>query len=92
MINLLKEEFKSTAFFIFRYMERRCIFLENCPHLRYNQGFRETVRNSEGRVIGERNTTKIRSTLFAIMQEEVRNFCKQSSSWLFDVHGQVCYA
>ena len=80
----------SIAFFIFRYMERRCVFLEDCPHLRYNEGYRETIRNSEGRVIGERNTVKMRSTLFAIMQEEVGNFCKQSISWSSDVHRQVC--
>ena len=73
-------------------MERRCIFLENCPHLCYNEGYRETIRNNEGRVIGERNIAKLRSTLFAIIQEEVANFCKQSSSWLSDVHRQVCYA
>ena len=64
-------------------MKRRCMFLENCLHL-------ETIRNSEGRVIGERNTTKMRSTLFGIMQEEVGNFCKQSLSWSSDVHRQVC--
>ena len=64
-------------------MERRCIFLENCPHL-------ETIRTKEGRVIEERNTAKMRSTLFAIMREEIGNFCKQSLSWSSDVHRQVC--
>ena len=66
------------------------MFLENCPHLCYNEGYRKTIRNSEGRVIGEINTTKMRSILFAIMLEEVENFCKQSTSWSSDIHRQVC--
>ena len=83
MTNRPKEQFNFIAFFIFSYMERRCMFLENCSHL-------ETIRKSEGKVIGERNTTKMRSTLFAIMQEEVGSFCKQSLSWSSDVYRQVC--
>ena len=70
-------------------MERRCIFLENCPHLCYNEGYRKTIRNSKGEVV-EINTAKMRSTLFAIMLKEVGNFCKQSMSWSSDIHRQVC--
>ena len=71
-------------------MERRCIFLENCPHLCYNEGHKKAIKDNEGKVIRVINTTKMRSTLFDIMLEEVKNFCKQSMSWSADLHRQVC--
>ena len=46
-------------------MERRCIILESCPTLQYNDG--------EG--VGNTNIRHLRSLLFDLMQEEVLSFC-----------------
>ena len=49
--------------------------MEDCPHLMYNEGIIEDVRNSSKQIIGKRYYTKMRSSLMAIMINEVTSFC-----------------
>lgn len=72
-----------------RYMERRCRFMEDSIFFQNNVGLPYPVRDNEGKKIGECKMTKLRSTVFEIMLQEVPNFCKLSMSWSLECHRQV---
>lgn len=55
--------------------------MENCPQLIFNSGYMNKQVGLD--------TNHLRSTLFKIMLEEVKVFCKQKMSWR-DVESQVC--
>ena len=65
-------------FILFRYMSRRCNFLETFPAYNFNQG-----------VGPERaNTKKLGSTLMKAMLREVQQYCIKES-WSILTHQQV---
>ena len=68
--------------FVFRYMNRRCQFLENFPGYNYNQG--HGTNKADTRQLG--------STLMNAMLKEVSRFCDQSTkeNWSVEAHQQVC--
>ena len=71
----------------YRYMKRRCTFLDNLSAFNYNVGY--------GEYIGERQRTDTRhlgSTLMETMLKEVTDFCDPSikESWSQEAHQQVC--
>ena len=70
----------------YRYMKRRCTFLDNLPAFNYNTGY--------GEYIGERQKTDTRhlgSTLMQTMLKEVTDFCdpRIKESWSQEAHQQV---
>ena len=72
----------------FRYMERRCRFLDNMPAFNYNTGVGEYIAN------GHRSDTKqLGSTLMETMLREVADFCDPEikKSWTPKGHQQVSY-
>ena len=71
-------------------MERRCRFMEEkSPFFRFNAGTRHPILDQNGKKTGEWSTRKMRSIVFEIMIEEVKNFCKSSISWSSETHRQV---
>ena len=75
---------------IIRYMERRCKFMEEeSPLFRFNAGTKHPILDQNGKKTGEWSTQKMRSIVFEIMIEEVKNFCKSSISWSSETHRQV---
>ena len=67
--------------FTYRYMHRRCHFLEECPYLKYNQGFAPGVPvkdETTGKMVQKKedykDTSKLRSVLFNTMRREVTYF------------------
>ena len=70
----------------YRYMKRRCEFLDNCPGFNYNTGSGEYIV-----VDGNKQRTDTRhlgSTLMQTMLKEVTNFCDPSikESWSQEAH------
>ena len=67
-------------------MERRCIILESCPTLQYNEGV-GVGDNGE-----DCNIRYLRSLLFDLMQEEVLGFCnpKEAAEKHQQVDFQLC--
>ena len=67
-----------------RYMQRRCIILENCPTLQYNAGVG----------VGDNgdccDIRYLRSLLFDLMQEEVLSFCNPKE--VAEKHQQVHFS
>ena len=67
-------------------MHRRCQFLEECPYLKYNQGYAPgdpAKNNKTGKAVMQKreqykDTTKLRSVLFNTMRREVAYFSDQS--------------
>ena len=54
-------------------MHRRCHFLEECPYLKYNQGYAPGDPGEQ-----YRDTSRLRSVLFSTMRREVAYFSGQS--------------
>lgn len=74
----------------FRYMKRRCAFLDNCPGFNYNTGSSDYVTNAQGK--REKNdTTQLGSTLMDTMLKEVGDFCDPfiRENWAMKPHHQV---
>ena len=67
--------------YVYRYMYRRCHFLEECPYLKYNQGRApgDAVRDKTGKMVHKnyKDTSKLRSVLFHTMRREVAHFSEQ---------------
>ena len=75
----------------FRYMKRRCAFLDICPGFNYNTGSSDYVTNAQGK--REKNdTTQLGSTLMDTMLKEVGDFCDPfiRENWAMKPHHQVC--
>ena len=86
-------------------MYRRCHFLEECPYLKYNQGFAPGVpikdRSTGNMFQGEesyKDTSRLRSVLFNTMRKEVAYFSEQciggmheKGSQYHQVHSNLCF-
>ena len=90
----------SQILYKFRYMKRRCQFLENFPAFIYNTGVGEYTDSRHGRrmstptIEGERlatNTRMLGSTLMNAMLKEVSDFCDPEikENWSAKAHQQV---
>ena len=66
----------------FRYMHRRCNFLDNCPAFNYNMG---------RSVPGAEDTSYLGSSLMRAMLKEVTDFCNPEilKNWSCKPHQQV---
>lgn len=66
----------------FRYMHRRCKFLDDCPAFNYNMG---------RSVPGAEDTSRLGSTLMRAMLKEVADFCNPEilKNWSCKPHQQV---
>ena len=63
---------------IYRYMHRRCNFLEECPHLKYDAPSGPVKRKRTKKMVTEKERcTKLLSVLFRTMRREVAYFCEQ---------------
>ena len=66
-------------------MHRRCHFLEECPYLKYNQGYAPGIAVKDektGKAVPRKrehykDTSKLRSVLFSTMRREVAYFSDQ---------------
>ena len=72
------------ACLIYRYMHRRCHFLEESPYLKYNQGYAPGVAVKDeitGKMVQKekhyKDASKLRSVLFSTMRREVAYFSDQ---------------
>ena len=74
----------------FRYMKRRCEFLDNLPAFNYNNGGGEYVKDDQGRYTCT-NTKQLGSTLMRTMLKEVSDFCDPAikANWSSQPHQQV---
>ena len=75
----------------FRYMIRRCRFLEDCTYLQYNMGVGPCF-DAEGKTTGKFNDIKqLRSVLVDVMKDEVENLCNPTiaKNWELSTHSQV---
>ena len=74
----------------FRYMKRRCAFLDTLPAFNYNTGIGEPIIDESGQIT-RTDTRQLGSTLMATMLEEVNNFCHPSiqANWSNKPHQQV---
>lgn len=76
--------------YICRYMERRCLMLEKCAQLQYQQmGTSSLLKDERNSILKDISTTHMRSTLLEIMKEEVRDFCDSSVIKSSEDHQQV---
>ena len=87
-----KYYFYSILFFSYRYMKRRCYFLDNCPGFNFNTGKGEFIRDASG-IRRVSNTSKLGSVLMRTMLNEVDNFCDPSAkaNFTYQAHQQVNY-
>ena len=69
--------------YVYRYMKRRCEFLDSHPHFNFNPGKAVNPGKSHA------NTEKLGSTLMRTMLKEVREFCDPSIRDQKS-HQQVC--
>ena len=74
----------------YRYMKRRCYFLDNLPAYMYNTGSAEMVVDEKGKSM-RNNTKKLGSTLMKAFLREVDEFCDPSTQadWSKKPHQQV---
>ena len=74
----------------YRYMKRRCHFLDNCPSFNYNSGVGELQVDESGKKTPT-NTKQLGSTLMQTMLMEVGDFCdpKIKENWSLKPHQQV---
>ena len=74
----------------YRYMKRRCQFLDTLPAFNYNQGRGVYDTNEQGRKIVT-NTKQLGSTLLNAMLKEVSDFCNPDikENWSILPHQQV---
>ena len=74
----------------FRYMKRRCQFLDRLPAFNYNTGSGEYSRDEQGERIVT-NTEQLGSTLMNAMLKEVSDFCGPDikKNWSEKPHQQV---
>ena len=71
--------------YLYRYMHRRCQFLEESPYLKYNQGVAPgdpDMDEKTGKAFLQkreqyRDSSKLRSVLFSTMRREVAYFSEQ---------------
>ena len=70
----------------YRYMKRRCAFLDKMPAFVYNIGRGEPLPDGT-----TSDTTKLGSTLMSTMLQEVKNLCKHDVKyrWSQKAHQQV---
>lgn len=87
---IIIQYFMYLIFYVFRYMERRCKFLDNFPGYNYNNGFGEYIINKHGQK-RRTDTTCLGSTLMNTMLKEVSEFCDPSlkDNWSHKPHQQV---
>ena len=81
----MPEHFRFTGCMLFRYMKRRCHFLDNCPGFNFNNGIGEMVAGRKT------NTKELGSILMRTMLSEVHNFCDPlvKFDWSRKAHQQV---
>ena len=76
----------------FRYMIRRCKFLEHCVYLQYNTGIGQPCTDVQGKPTGKfTDTRQLRSVLVDVMKDEVAKFCNPNTArnWELSTHTQV---
>uniref|UniRef100_A0A1X7VIM8 Uncharacterized protein n=1 Tax=Amphimedon queenslandica TaxID=400682 RepID=A0A1X7VIM8_AMPQE len=75
-----------------KYLERRCLFMEKSVFFQQNLGIPYPVISKDGKTIGNYKTAELRSNVFALMLQEVTNFCNPSMSWYSEsYHKQLLY-
>ena len=79
-----------SSLFLFRYMKRRCEFLDCLPAFNYNNGAGVYKTNELGMKYTT-NTKQLGSTLMNTMLKEVSDFCDPSikENWSLKAHQQV---
>ncbi len=74
---------------MYRYMKRRCEFLDSLPAFNYNAGGGEYSDKQHGHKVTI-STHQLGSTLMKTMLKEVSNFCDpQIKDWSMEPHQQV---
>ena len=75
---------------LYRYMKRRCAFLDKCPAFNYNTGHGEYFEDASGKKMAS-DTRQLGSTLMSTMVQEVADFCdpKIKGNWSLKPHQQV---
>ena len=82
----------------YRYMNRRCGFLDNLPAFNYNTGVGEYLKDQKGNYITDKkgkrvctDTRQLGSTLMTTMLREVEDFCDPGikNNWSLKPHKQV---
>ena len=75
---------------VYRYMKRRCAFLDKCPAFNYNTGHGEYYEDASGNKMTS-DTRQLGSTLMSTMLQEVVDFCdpKIKGNWSLKAHQQV---
>ncbi len=75
---------------IYRYMRRRCNFLDCLPAFNFNTGSSEYLTNEFGVRVAT-NTRHLGSTLMFTMLNEVSDFCDPNikENWSLEAHQQV---
>ena len=64
--------------------------MERSVFFQQNLGIPYPIINKDGKTIGKYKTAELRSNVFALMLQEVTNFCNPSMSWYSDsYHRQV---
>ena len=74
----------------YRYMNRRCGFLDNLPAFNYNTGVGEYITDEQGNRVCT-DTKQLGSTLMTTMLREVEDFCDPAikENWSLKPHQQV---
>ena len=74
----------------YRYMKRRCGFLETLPAFIYNTGAGEYITDEQGKRV-HTDTKQLGSTLMTAMLREVEDFCHPAikENWSIKPHQQV---
>ena len=74
----------------YRYMNRRCGFLETLPAFIYNTGAGEYITDEQGKRV-RTDTRQLGSTLMTTMLKEVEDFCHPTikENWSINPHQQV---
>ena len=74
----------------YRYMNRRCGFLDNLPAFNYNTGVGEYITDEKGKRVPT-DTKQLGSTLMMTMLREVEDFCDPGikNNWSLKPHKQV---
>ena len=75
---------------LYRYMNRRCGFLDNLPAFNYNTGVGEYITDEKGKWVCT-DTKQLGSTLMMTMLREVEDFCDPGikNNWSLKPHKQV---
>ena len=75
---------------MYRYMKRRCEFLDNCPGFNYNTGSSDYVTDGGQKRLND--TKELGSTLMRTMLNEVSDYSDPiiRENWSLKPHHQVC--